>query len=349
LVLANPTIKNLAVSDDVKEIKLAAERASELTRQILAFSRRQALQPVPVLLNTIIAGMEPLLRRTLGEHIDLVTHLDPDIEHVAVDVHQFEHVVINLALNARDAMSNGGRLLLETMDVELDEDYCLKHADASPGRYVMLSVLDTGAGMDDNTKSHMFEPFFTTKGPGQGTGLGLSTVYGIVRQSGGTIEVLSEAGKGTELRVYLPRICRPPEIIPEPLSPAPHIHGAETILVVEDEDALRALVVRVLRGLGYEVFSAGDAEEALGLMTTHGAAVDLLLTDVILRGPMQGNDLVRILEPAWPDLRILYMSGYSRDTIIHSGRVNPGVNLLEKPFTPESLAAKLRDTLDQQR
>ncbi len=337
------------VRPDVEEIKHAAERAGALTKQILAFSRRQALQPTVVSLNDVLEGMDPLLRRTLGENIELVSRLHPDLGHVEVDVHQFEQVLMNLALNARDAMVAGGRLTLETANAELDERYCRTHPEARPGGHVMLAVSDTGAGMDVATRERIFEPFFTTKAPGAGTGLGLSTVYGIVRQSNGSITVHSELGKGTSFKIYLPRATaslRPesPVTIGEALT-----RGDETILVVEDEVSLRDLVTRVLGDLGYRVLAAGTGPEALQIAKEAECQLDLLLTDVVLPGGMQGNDLARGLSTSMPDLPVLYVSGYPRDSIVHAGRLDQGVNFLEKPFTPEALATMVRTVLNQAR
>jgi two-component system cell cycle sensor histidine kinase/response regulator CckA len=347
LLLASHEFATSSAREDLEEIKHAAERAGALTRQILAFSRRQTLQPTVVSLSQVIDGMEPLLRRTLGEDIDLVTLKDPGVGRVEADVHQFEQVLMNLAVNARDAMPSGGRLTLETVNVELDERYCQANADTTPGDYVMLAVSDTGVGMDDATIEHIFEPFFTTKPPGEGSGLGLATVYGIVRQSHGGISVLSRPGEGTSFRIYLPRVTTPvAEAIPAETVEVP-ARGDETILVVEDEAPVRQLVARVLGGLGYRVMVAGTGAEALRTYQEAGLRFDLLLTDVVLPGGMQGTDLARELLARAPDLPVLYISGYARDAIVHSGRLDAGVNFLEKPFTPDALAAKVRTVLNQ--
>jgi two-component system, cell cycle sensor histidine kinase and response regulator CckA len=346
MVLSDKEAQGLLLQDYVKEIKHAAERAAALTRQILAFSRRQALQPVLVSPDAILAEMEPLLRRTLGEDIDLVTSLHPDVGLTRVDVHQFEQVLMNLAINARDAMPVGGQLTLETVNAELDEQYCRVHPDATPGSYVLFSVSDTGVGMDTETQSHIFEPFFTTKAPGAGTGLGLSTVYGIVRQSGGSINVYSEPGRGTTFKVYLPRLAEPESTIAPLIRPVSSKGGSETILVVEDEDSIRSLVARILEGLGYAVFTAANGDEALELLATIDEPVDLLLTDVILPGGMRGNELAQILASSRPEIPVVYMSGYSRNAIVHSGCLDEGINYLEKPFTLDGLATKVREVLD---
>ncbi len=345
LVLASKEGLGETLRSDVLEIKHAAERASSLTRQILAFSRRQALQPTVVSLNDVVRGLEPLLQRTLGEDIDLVTLADPVLATCEVDVNQFEQVVMNLALNARDAMPAGGQLTIETANVDLDQQYCRNHADAQPGQYVMVSVSDTGVGMDAHTKSRIFEPFFTTKPPGEGTGLGLSSVYGIVKQSGGSINVYSEPGLGTTFKVYLARASQPPPLAEPSASATPLSCGEETILVVEDEESLRSLVARILGELGYTVLRAATAIEAMEIMKATDNPVDLLLTDVVLPGGMQGSDLARSLVKSWPDLPVIYMSGYTRDAIVHAGRLDEGVNYLEKPFTPDALAAKVREVL----
>jgi two-component system, cell cycle sensor histidine kinase and response regulator CckA len=345
LILADAENQSEALRRDVSQVRQAAERASSLTRQILAFSRRQALNPVVVSLNDVLQGVKPLLRRTLGEDVELITLICPSLALSEVDVNQFEQVLMNLALNARDAMPAGGRLTLETSNVELDHEYCRTRPDVRPGAYVMLSVSDTGVGMDPETASRIFEPFFTTKPPGQGTGLGLSTVYGTVKQSGGSISVYSEPGLGTSFKVYLPLASRP--LTPtEPLASATTSSpGEETILVVEDEEALRSLIARILGGLGYKVLVAGTANEAQRVIEETRDAVDLLLTDVVLPGGMQGNDLARCLLELHPDLPVLYMSGYTRDAIVHAGRLDEGVNYLAKPFTPDALATKVRQVL----
>jgi two-component system cell cycle sensor histidine kinase/response regulator CckA len=349
LVLASPELTGSAARGDVEQIKHAAERAAALTRQILAFSRRQALTPAVVSLNDILAGMEPLLRRTLGEDIDLVGLQHPHLGHVEVDVHQFEQVLMNLALNARDAMPQGGRLTVETGNIELDEEYCRTHPDATPGKYVMLSVSDTGVGMDENTMAHMFEPFFTTKAPGEGTGLGLSTVYGIVKQSGGSVFVCSEPGKGTKFKLYLPQTASPVEKEVPASTVEVSQEGNETVLVVEDEVPVRKLVERVLGGLGYRVLSAGTADEAVRIAKEVDGRLDLLLTDLTLPAGMQGNELAGEFLIAMPDLPVIFMSGYARGSIAHTGGLDGRANLLEKPFAPENLARMVRMALDVQR
>jgi two-component system cell cycle sensor histidine kinase/response regulator CckA len=346
ILLASGASSLAAARPDIEEIRLAAERAASLTKQILAFSRRQTLRPMAVSLNDILTGMEPLLRRTLGEDVDLFILTDPGLDHVEVDIHQFEQVIMNLAINARDAMASGGRLTLETVNVELDEGYCLNHPGSTPGRQVLLSVSDTGAGMDDVTRARVFEPFFTTKAPGAGTGLGLATVYGTVKQSHGSIFVRSEPGQGTTFKVYLPRVTAPEQARNRETNGKVLLRGNEIILAVEDEAPLRNLVARILEGLGYRVLLAGTGEEALQVAKEVESHFDLLLTDLVLPGGMRGNDLARDLRARTPGLPVLYMSGYARDTIARGGRLDVEVNFLEKPFTPEALATMVRHALD---
>jgi signal transduction histidine kinase/CheY-like chemotaxis protein len=335
------------VRRDLGEMKRAGERGAALTRQILAFSRRQALKPEVLSLNDVLGGMESLLRRTLGEDIELVILIEPGLGQVEVDPHQFEQVVMNLALNARDAMPGGGRLLLETANVQLTEDQCRTRPDMTPGDYAMLRVTDTGVGMDAETVSRIFEPFFTTKAPERGTGLGLSTVYGIVRQSGGIIVVHSEPGTGTSFTLYLRRVAKPKSEAPVAAMPVASTRGHETILVVEDEQALRDLVARVLDDLGYAVLTAATAAEALKVLAESERSIDLLLTDVVLPGGVQGNDLASGLMAARPDLPVLFMSGYTRNATLPAGGPDGQVHFLEKPFTPGALAIKLREILDR--
>jgi two-component system cell cycle sensor histidine kinase/response regulator CckA len=348
LLLSDPEFATTAWHDDVVEIRAAGQRAGALTKQILAFSRRQALRPDVVLLNEVLAGMELLLRRTLGENIDLVSLQHPDLGHAEIDVHQFEQVLMNLAINARDAMPAGGRLTLETANVELDEEYCRTHPEVTPGSYVMLAVSDTGIGMDETTLGHAFEPFFTTKAPGEGTGLGLATVYGIVKQSRGNIFVYSEPGKGTTFKIYLPRVATREAAEVVVLREHASNVGNEVVMVVEDESSLRTLIERVLSAAGYTVICFGSADEAMVALQQGREGIDLLLTDVVLPGVMQGNDLARVAQNSRPGLPVLYMSGYTRDAIVHAGRLDEGINFLEKPFTPEALARMVREVLDQE-
>jgi signal transduction histidine kinase len=340
-------LKPESVRRDLGEIKRAGERSAALTKQILAFSRRQALKPEVLSLNNVLGQMESLMRRTLGEDIELVTLLAVDLDLTEVDPHQLEQVVMNLAVNARDAMPGGGRLILETGNRELNEEYCQSHPDATPGSFVMLSVTDTGVGMDATTMSRVFEPFFTTKAPDRGTGLGLSTVYGIIRQSGGSIDVHTEPGVGTSFKLLLPKAARPATEPGATHAPVVSTHGSETLLVVEDEEALRSLACRVLSELGYTVLTAATADEAIKILAKRKGPIDLLLTDVVLPGSMQGNDLAAKLLAARPDLPVLFMSGYTRDATLHGRDLDEGANFLEKPFSPNTLAVKLREMLDR--
>jgi two-component system cell cycle sensor histidine kinase/response regulator CckA len=346
IVLAEPILEGSQAREDIQEMKRAAERAAVLTRQILAYSRRQTLRPTIVSMNEIVSGMEPLLRRTLGEDVTFVIRSHPELAKTKVDVHQLEQVVLNLAVNARDAMPGGGTLTMETANVFLDEHYCRAHPDAKVGDHVVLVVSDTGIGMDPDLIPRIFEPFFTTKGPSEGTGLGLSTVYGIVKQSGGSIDIHSELGCGTRILVYLPAAAEQ-EVEASARALTAEVRGGdETILVVDDEESLRSLMARVLRGLGYQVLVAADAEEALELVEERGEQIDLLLTDVVLPGSLQGNDLARCITQALPRLPVLYMSGFTHDAIVRSGRLDEGVDLLEKPFTADALARTIREALD---
>jgi PAS domain S-box-containing protein len=330
------------------EITAAGMRAADLTRQLLAFSRQQVLEPRRIDLHQIVAGMERMLRRLIGEDIELAFAGDAHAGVVYADPGQVEQIIMNLVVNARDAMPTGGKLTIELRDVELDGDYAAAHADVKPGSYVMLAVSDTGIGMDAATQARMFEPFFTTKEKGKGTGLGLSTVLGIVEQSGGNICVRSEPGQGTRFEVFLPRAERPG---PLPSRESKRIdvpvRGTGTILLVEDDEALRALVGRMLEKLGYEVLAASSGDQALDLCRNHAAKIDLVLTDVIMPN-LSGRQLVEQLRALRTDVKVLFMSGYTDDTILQHGVTELGVAFLQKPFTPPSLAKKVREVLESQ-
>ncbi len=328
----------------VNEIRKAANRAAALTRQLLAFSRKQVLQPRRLEVNEVVEGMKEMLARLIGEHIEVLTMLEPSVGPVVADPVQIEQVLLNLAINARDAMPRGGRLLLETRDLELDEAYCREHAGVEPGRYAVLSISDSGVGMSSEVRARAFEPFFTTKELGRGTGLGLATVYGIVSQSGGHIWLYSEPGEGTTFKIYLPvdESAEQPETKqPEPAA----LEGDETILVVEDEPAVRALTCAVLRRHGYRVFAAPGPDQAIRTAERVDGAIDLLLTDVVMPGA-SGLQLARQLTLQRPGLKVLFMSGYTDNAIVHHGVLDQDVALLEKPFTADLLARAVRSTLD---
>jgi signal transduction histidine kinase len=333
---------------DVEEIHQAAQRAASLTQQLLAFSRRQVLQPKVVDLNGLVRDIEKMLRRLIGEDILFATVLHPRLGNVRADPGQLEQVLVNLAVNSRDAMPDGGRLTIETRNVELDESYAADHPGVKPGRYVLLAVSDTGMGMDEETKARIFEPFFTTKVRGKGTGLGLATVYGIVQQTGGHIWPYSEPGKGTTMRVYLPRVDEPADPIEKPGAAPEELRGTETILLVEDEAQVRAVTRQLLERNGYTVLEARDGPSALALAEGSDGAtrVHLLLTDVIMPG-MSGRDLATRLLAHRPDLRVVYMSGYTDDAVVRHGMLEPGLAYLEKPFRPATLLRKVREALDK--
>jgi signal transduction histidine kinase/CheY-like chemotaxis protein len=329
---------------DVAEIRYAADHASGLTRQLLAFSRQQVLQPRVVDVNRVVTGVEGMLRPIIGEDIVLETALAPGLGRVRADPAQLEQVIANLVVNARDAMPHGGRLTLETHNASLDRAYTEAHFAAEPGDYVLLAVSDTGIGMDEETRSRIFEPFFTTKEPGKGTGLGLATVYGIVKQSGGYIWVYSEPGRGTTFKIYLPRVEDPADEVAV-ARPAPAARGTETILLAEDSAGVRRLVRGVLERQGYRVLEAALPEAALSLAATSSTPVRLLLTDVVMAG-MDGTQLFRQLRRTLPDLRVLFMSGYADDAVLRHGVLEAGAAFIEKPFTPQALVARVREVLD---
>jgi two-component system cell cycle sensor histidine kinase/response regulator CckA len=331
---------------DALEIKAAAERAAGLTSQLLAFGRKQILQPRVVSLNALVAEADTLLRRVLGEHIQMSLVLDPELRSVVADPGQMGQVIVNLAVNARDAMSDGGRLTIETANVDLPAA-ARGVAHVPSGQYVALSISDTGIGMDAATQARVFEPFFTTKA-NQGTGLGLATVYGIVKQSGGYIWLYSEVGHGTSFRIYLPAIDTPaPDVNVLALKPTVASRGSETVLLVEDEPALRQLAARVLTSCGYTVLHAGHPRDALTLMAQHTGHIQLLLTDIVMP-EMGGRALATHVRAAHPETHVLYMSGYSGGAFVHDGVLETGTSFLQKPFTPSTLAQKVREVLDAQ-
>jgi PAS domain S-box-containing protein len=327
---------------ELGEIRAAAEHAAALTRQLLIFSRKHISEPRLLDLNELLRRLGKMLARLLGEDVDLRTCLGEDLGLVLVDPAQIEQVVLNLVVNARDAMPHGGKLVIETGNVDLDEEYAKRHIHITPGRYILVAVSDTGHGMTAATQERIFEPFFTTKEAGKGTGLGLSIVYGIVKQSGGDIWVYSEAGHGTTFKIFLPRAEGRIEETTEAARPLPR--GTETVLVLEDNEGVRRLTVEVLRSAGYTVLEAGSAQAAQELARVHPGTIDLLLTDVIL-GQVSGRDVARAIEAARPGLKTLFMSGYTSHTTVEAGVLEPGLAFLAKPFTPAALSRKIREVL----
>jgi two-component system cell cycle sensor histidine kinase/response regulator CckA len=332
--------------EDVQEISNAASRAAGLTSQLLAFSRKQLLEPRVISVNTVVGGIEKLLLRLLGEDIELATTLEPDLFLIHADPGQLEQVLINLAVNARDAMPEGGRLHITTSNTELSDEHTHRHLEAAPGKYVMVAVSDTGTGMTREVQQRVFEPFFTTKGQGKGTGLGLSTVYGIVKQSGGDVWIYSEPGKGTTFKVYFPCVSNEEEEIRERDDAQAVMGGNETVLIVEDDAALRALSARILEGNGYTVLLARNGLEALAIAAGHVGPIDLVATDVVMP-KMNGRPLVEKLLETREHMGVLFMSGYTDDEVMRRGVIDGGTAFLQKPFTPAQFARKVRHVLDQ--
>jgi two-component system cell cycle sensor histidine kinase/response regulator CckA len=343
LILNNlkPGDKNRQSAEQVMK---AGERAAALTNQLLAFSRRQVLQLKIVDLNQAVNSLGTMLQRLIGEDIDLRLELRPDLGRVSADPSQLEQVLMNLAVNARDAMPQGGTLTIETANVQLDDGYAAQHVGVKPGPYVLLGVSDTGSGMDEATKQRLFEPFYTTKPPGKGTGLGLSTVFGIVKQSGGSVEVYSEPGSGSSVKVYFPRVDQsvPAEEGARKRQPP---RGTETILLVEDDEMVRNLVRETLEREGYKVMGAADPVEAQRIADGHRGKIQLLITDVVMPR-LNGKELAKALVERRPELKVLYMSGYTDSAIVNSGILQKEVAFLQKPFTPAALAGKVRDVLE---
>jgi PAS domain S-box-containing protein len=336
-----------AKRDDLEQVRKAADGAAALTRQLLAFSRQQVVEPRVVSLNTVVEGLQKILRRVIGEDIELTTALAPDLGAVRADVGQLEQVLMNLAVNARDAMPTGGRLTIETANVEHDPDYARDREAAAVRRFAMLAVSDTGCGMDEATKARIFEPFFTTKEPGKGTGLGLATVYGIVKQAGGFIWVYSEPGQGTSFKIYLPEVDATAERVTA-VAGARVPGGTETVLLVEDAAAVRAVTKQVLERQGYTVLEAADGEAALQLAQRHRGPIHLLLTDVVMPR-VSGRELAEQLTRSRPDMKVLYASGHTDDSVVRHGILELGTAYVQKPFSPESLARKVREVLDAER
>jgi two-component system, cell cycle sensor histidine kinase and response regulator CckA len=334
------------VQNNAGQIITASNRAASLTRQLLAFGRKQVLQPSIVNLNAIIVDVDKMLRRLISENVEIVTRPAPKLGAIKADPGQIEQVLLNLIINARDAMPGGGTLTLETANVELDQAYADEHAGVRPGPHVMLAVSDTGVGMDTETQAHIFEPFFTTKEQGKGSGLGLATVYGVVQQSGGHVSVYSEPGRGSTFKVYLPRAGD--VIEPLAVSPVqqPAMRGKETILVAEDDEQVRDLAVAILKACGYLVLELEHANDAERVCQHHSGEIDLLLTDVVMR-EVSGPELARRVQKVRPDIKVLFMSGYTDSAIVHQGVLEPGIAFLPKPFTPSTLAGRVRQVLDE--
>jgi PAS domain S-box-containing protein len=337
---------NNPLREDIVEIKKAADRAGNLTRQLLAFSRRQIMEMKVIDLNALLRELEKMLRRVMGEDVELVTVLDEHLGKIKMDPGQMEQVVLNLAINARDAMPSGGKFILETTNVSLDEEYARSHIGVEAGPHVMLSATDTGSGMSLQVKERLFEPFFTTKEKGKGTGLGLSTVYGIIKQSSGNIWVYSEAGRGSTFKIYLPRVDEEADTLSRRDDTVSMLYGNETVLLVEDEPSVRGLAARVLRKQGYNVLEAVNGGEALQLAETYSGRIDLLLTDVVMP-QIGGKELYDQLKPLRADLKVLFTSGYTETAIVQQGNLPPGVAFLQKPFSPIFLTHKVRELLDQ--
>jgi PAS domain S-box-containing protein len=338
--------EDVPLRGNIEEIKRASEKAADLTRQLLAFSRRQILEMRVLDLNTVLRDLDKMLRRVIGEDIELITLLADDLGRVKTDPGWVEQTIMNLAVNARDAMPSVGKLTIETANVELDETYARNHIAVTPGRYVMLSMSDTGIGMTPEVRQQVFEPFFTTKEKGKGTGLGLSTVYGIVKQSEGNIWVYSEPGKGATFKIYLPRVDEPLEAIKERVVKEELPRGSETILLVEDEEMVRKLAVQILKRQGYTVLEGSHGNEAFNICNKHDGPIHLLVTDVVMP-KMSGLELAERIASIQPEIKVLYMSGYTDNAITHHGVLEKGMNYIQKPFTVDGLARKVREVLDK--
>ena len=334
------------VAGMLSEVNKAAERAARLTAQLLAFSRKQIIEPKVLNLNDLIADLNAMLVRLIREDIKIRILPGNDLGVVKVDAGQFQQVLVNLVVNARDAMPGGGKIVIETSNAELDDDYCSRRPYVKPGRFVMVAVSDTGHGMSKEVKAQIFEPFFTTKAKGAGTGLGLATTYGAVKQAGGSIEVYSEVGVGTTVKIYLPRVEGEASKFASDDQPRKPQGGTETILLVEDEDIIRKLCVRILDELGYKVLQAGDGDAAIAMARGYGERIDLLLTDVVMPG-MSGRGLANRLTHIHPETRVLFTSGYTDNAIVHHGVLDEGVSFIGKPYTPSALAWKVREVLDK--
>jgi PAS domain S-box-containing protein len=339
-------IKDESLRTEIEEIKNAGEKAASLTRQLLAFSRKQMIKPEILNINELLTDVEKMLGRLIGEDIELLTIPEPELWQVKIDPGQIEQVIMNLAVNARDAMPKGGKLTINTANADLNENYFREHSikEEKPGHYVMLAVSDTGSGMNKKTREHIFDPFFTTKKVGKGTGLGLSTIYGIVKQNNGFVWVYSEPGQGSTFKVYLPMVKGDAEPEEKEQSPVDDLSGSETVLIVEDDEGLRKFAQEVLQSYGYRILVAENGEDALRVCKEHEGPIHLLLTDVVMP-KMGGKQLAERLQPLYPRMKVICMSGYTDDAIVHHGVLESGLNFLEKPFTPESLARKVREAL----
>ncbi len=331
---------------DVEEIRKAGESAAALTHQLLAFSRKQVVQPKVLNLNLIISETEKMLGRLIGEDIEIIKILEPNLWRMLGDPGLIQQVIINLAINARDAMPKGGKLTIETRNSHLDTTYAAQHIEVTPGQYVLFAVSDNGSGMDLETQSHIFEPFFTTKAKGKGTGLGLATVYGIIKQSGGHIWVYSELNQGTTFKIYLPRVEKKSQSIESPLRTRRIKGGNESILVVEDDDTVRNLTKEILRPYGYQVIVASSGKNALQLLETFEGRIDLLITDVVMP-EMGGRMVAKAVVSKYPDVKVLYISGYTDNAIVHHGVLDSGVAFLQKPFSVLTLSKRVRQVLDE--
>jgi two-component system cell cycle sensor histidine kinase/response regulator CckA len=330
---------------DIKMIKQASEKAESLTQHLLAFSRRQIMRPINLNLNELINELRMMLERMIGEDIELIIKAGKSIGNVKADPGQIEQALMNMAVNARDAMPGGGTLIIETANIDLNEGIVHRKVTMQPGSYVLLTVSDTGVGMDQETQANIFEPFFTTKEKGKGTGLGLSTVYGVVKQSGGYIWVYSEPGQGTTFKIYLPRVAEMADQLPVAEQPPERLHGTETVLLVEDDEGVRSVCEVILGEHGYKVFAARNGEEALKFFNRSKGAVDLLVTDVVMPG-ISGPELAGQTRPFRTDMRVLYVSGYAENAIVHHGKLDPGISFLQKPFSPNDLLRRVRKVLD---
>jgi two-component system, cell cycle sensor histidine kinase and response regulator CckA len=331
---------------DLNEIKKATQSAATLTSQLLAFSRKQLIEPRILSLNHLITSFKKMLQRLIGEDIDLSALLCDKLASVRIDPGQFEQILVNLAINARDAMADGGKLTIETANIDIDEDYCTLHPYVKPGRHVMLAVSDTGCGMSQEVKSHLFEPFYTTKQKGRGTGLGLATIYGVIKQSGGSIEVYSEPGEGTTFKIYLPAIEEIPQQLDLEKKPVSSLSkGDETILLVEDESIVRELAAKMLKRINYNILYASNGDEALEIAQNYSGVIHLMITDVVMPG-MNGRQLAERLLRMRPNIKVLFTSGYTENAIAHHGIIEKGLSFIGKPYSSRDLANKIRRLLD---